>query len=69
MFGDILKVTPSFKVVGDIALMIVSQGLTRSNTEDLNLDLAFFDSVVDTLRGNLGQHSGGFPETLVKKRC
>ncbi|MDA8578109.1 pyruvate carboxylase [Rhodobacteraceae bacterium] len=67
MFGDIVKVTPSSKVVGDMALMMVSQGLTRSNVEDPNLDLAFPDSVVDMLRGNLGQPPGGFPEALVNK--
>ena len=67
MFGDIVKVTPSSKVVGDMALMMVSQGLTRSDVEDPNLDLAFPDSVVDMLRGNLGQPPGGFPEALVNK--
>ena len=67
MFGDIVKVTPSSKVVGDMALMMVSQGLTRKQVEDPTVDLSFPDSVVDMMRGNLGQPEGGFPEHIVKK--
>jgi len=67
MFGDIVKVTPSSKVVGDMALMMVSQGLTRADVEDPHTDVAFPDSVVDMMRGNLGQPPGGFPETIIKK--
>ncbi|MEY8840712.1 pyruvate carboxylase, partial [Cribrihabitans sp. XS_ASV171] len=67
MFGDIVKVTPSSKVVGDMALMMVSQGLTREQVEDPSTDVAFPDSVIDMMRGNLGQPPGGFPEKIVKK--
>ena len=67
MFGDIVKVTPSSKVVGDMALMMVSQGLTRTDVEDPKTDVAFPDSVIDMMRGNLGQPPGGFPEGIVKK--
>jgi len=67
MFGDIVKVTPSSKVVGDMALMMVAQGLTREDVEDPETDIAFPDSVVDMLRGNLGQPPGGFPDWVVKK--
>ncbi|MDA5093834.1 pyruvate carboxylase [Aliiroseovarius sp. KMU-50] len=67
MFGDIVKVTPSSKVVGDMALMMVSQNLTRDEVEDPDHDVAFPDSVVDMMRGNLGQPPGGFPESIVKK--
>ncbi|AUM74151.1 pyruvate carboxylase [Paracoccus jeotgali] len=67
MFGDIVKVTPSSKVVGDMALMMVSQGLTRAQVEDPQVDLSFPDSVVDMMRGNLGQPPGGWPETLQRK--
>ncbi|WP_170598506.1 pyruvate carboxylase [Ruegeria arenilitoris] len=67
MFGDIVKVTPSSKVVGDMALMMVSQGLTRQQVEDPSTDVAFPDSVIDMMRGNLGQPPGGFPETIVTK--
>ncbi|MEM9967746.1 MAG: pyruvate carboxylase [Pseudomonadota bacterium] len=67
MFGDIVKVTPSSKVVGDMALMMVSQGLTRADVEDPKTEVAFPDSVIDMMRGNLGQPPGGFPEGIVKK--
>ncbi len=67
MFGDIVKVTPSSKVVGDMALMMVSQGLTRADVEDAETDVAFPDSVVDMMRGNLGQPPGGFPPEIVAK--
>jgi pyruvate carboxylase len=67
MFGDIVKVTPSSKVVGDMALMMVAQGLTRAQVEDPNTDVAFPDSVVDMLKGNLGQPHGGWPDGILKK--
>jgi pyruvate carboxylase len=67
MFGDIVKVTPSSKVVGDMALMMVSQGLTRADVENPDKDMSFPDSVIDMMRGNLGQPPGGFPQGIVKK--
>ncbi len=67
MFGDIVKVTPSSKVVGDMALMMVSQNLTRDDVEDPQTDVAFPDSVIDMMRGNLGQPPGGFPDAIVAK--
>ncbi|MEO0380209.1 MAG: biotin/lipoyl-containing protein, partial [Pseudomonadota bacterium] len=67
MFGDIVKVTPSSKVVGDMALMMVSQGLTRTEVEDPGKDVAFPDSVIDMMRGNLGQPPGGFPVEIQSK--
>ncbi len=67
MFGDIVKVTPSSKVVGDMALMMVSQGLTRDEVENPKTDVSFPDSVVDMMRGNLGQPPGGFPAGIVTK--
>ncbi|MCE8537372.1 pyruvate carboxylase [Ruegeria pomeroyi] len=67
MFGDIVKVTPSSKVVGDMALMMVSQGLTRAQVEDPKTDVAFPDSVIDMMRGNLGQPPGGFPTAILSK--
>ncbi|MCW4113401.1 pyruvate carboxylase [Aurantimonas sp. MSK8Z-1] len=67
MFGDIVKVTPSSKVVGDMALMMVSQDLTVADVEDPQRDLAFPDSVVSMLRGDLGQPPGGWPEGIQKK--
>lgn len=67
MFGDIVKVTPSSKVVGDMALMMVAQNLNRDDVENPKTDVAFPESVVDMLRGNLGQPPGGFPKHIVKK--
>ncbi|WP_299885686.1 pyruvate carboxylase [uncultured Ruegeria sp.] len=67
MFGDIVKVTPSSKVVGDMALMMVSQGLTRAEVESPDTDVAFPDSVLDMMRGNLGQPPGGFPDVIIQK--
>ena len=67
MFGDIVKVTPSSKVVGDMALMMVAQGLSRAQVEDPAVEVAFPDSVVDMMRGNLGQPPGGWPEALQRK--
>lgn len=67
MFGDIVKVTPSSKVVGDMALMMVSQGLSRAQVEDPATEVAFPDSVVDMMRGNLGQPPGGWPAAIQNK--
>ncbi|MFT5865018.1 MAG: pyruvate carboxylase [Gammaproteobacteria bacterium] len=67
MFGDIVKVTPSSKVVGDMALMMVSQNLTRAQVEDAATDVVFPDSVVDMMKGALGQPPGGWPKAIQKK--
>jgi pyruvate carboxylase len=67
MFGDIVKVTPSSKVVGDMALVMVAQGLTRAQVEDPDVEVAFPDSVIDMLHGNLGQPPGGWPPALQAK--
>jgi len=73
MFGDIVKVTPSSKVVGDMALMMISQDLTVADVENPAKDIAFPDSVVSMLKGDLGQppsspgEMGGWPEALQKK--
>ncbi|PIE18306.1 MAG: pyruvate carboxylase [Proteobacteria bacterium] len=67
MFGDIVKVTPSSKVVGDMALMMVSQNLTRAQVEDPEVDVAFPESVVDMMRGSLGQPPGGWPKGIQAK--
>lgn len=67
MFGDIVKVTPSSKVVGDMALMMVSQNLTRAQVEDKATDVVFPDSVIDMMKGSLGQPPGGWPAAIQKK--
>ncbi len=67
LFGDIVKVTPSSKVVGDMALLMISQGLTKEEVQDPKIKVTFPESVLDMLRGNLGQPPGGFPKSIVKK--
>ncbi|MCV3734856.1 pyruvate carboxylase [Rhizobium sp. TRM96647] len=67
MFGDIVKVTPSSKVVGDMALMMVSQDLTVADVEDPAKDVSFPESVVSMLKGDLGQPPGGWPKALQEK--
>lgn len=67
MFGDIVKVTPTSKVVGDMAIFMVTNDLTRDDVLDPSRDIAFPQSVIDLFRGDLGQPHGGFPETLQAK--
>ena len=67
LFGDIVKVTPSSKVVGDMALMMVSQGLTPADVLDPEREVAFPASVVEMLHGDLGQPPGGWPPALQAK--
>jgi pyruvate carboxylase len=67
LFGDIVKVTPSSKVVGDMALMMVSQGITPQEVVAPDRDIAFPASVVEMLHGDLGQPPGGWPHALQTK--
>ncbi len=67
LFGDIIKVTPSSKVVGDMALMMVAQDFTAAEVLDPNIEVNFPTSVIEMLRGDLGQPPGGWPEGLQKK--
>ena len=67
MFGDIIKVTPTSKVVGDLALVMVSGGLTRADVEDIDREIAFPESVIGLFRGEIGRMPGGFPEALSRK--
>ncbi|MDH3401521.1 MAG: pyruvate carboxylase, partial [Chromatiales bacterium] len=67
MFGDIVKVTPSSKVVGDLAILMVTSGITREQIEDPATEVPFPQSVVQLFSGELGQPYGGFPAELQKK--
>jgi len=67
MFGNIVKVTPSSKVVGDLAIMMVSSGLTKEQVEDPTFEVAFPESVVQMMRGDLGRPEGGWPPGIQKK--
>ncbi|PYT32399.1 MAG: pyruvate carboxylase [Acidobacteria bacterium] len=67
-FGDIVKVTPSSKVVGDMALFLVTHGMTMEQFERLGPDhhLAIPNSVVEMFSGVLGTPEGGWPKKLQK---
>ncbi len=67
LFGDIVKVTPSSKVVGDMALAMVSAGLTPADVADPACEISFPESVVGMFRGELGQPPGGWPKALQRK--
>ncbi len=64
MFGDIVKVTPSSKVVGDMALYMVQNNLTEDDVYERGESLDFPDSVVELFQGYLGQPYQGFPKEL-----
>jgi len=66
LFGDIIKVTPSSKVVGDMALFMTSNHLTVDDIMNPDRGLSFPDSVIGFFKGNLGQPFGGFPKELQK---
>ncbi|HJO73159.1 MAG TPA: pyruvate carboxylase [Rhodospirillales bacterium] len=67
LFGDIVKVTPTSKVVGDMALYMVSSGLTPEDVLNPEREIAFPESAIAMLRGDVGQPPGGWPEALSKK--
>ncbi|MGC6459958.1 MAG: pyruvate carboxylase [Akkermansiaceae bacterium] len=68
LFGDIVKVTPSSKVVGDMTMLLVTQGLKADDLlEDDAPTLDFPESVIDMLGGGLGQPDGGWPKEIQKR--
>ena len=67
MFGDIVKVTPTSKVVGDMALYMVTNDLTPEDVCDADREIAFPESVVAFFHGDVGQPYGGFPKDLQRK--
>ncbi|WP_118974515.1 pyruvate carboxylase [Taibaiella koreensis] len=66
LFGDIVKVTPSSKVVGDMALFMTANALTAEDVLNESKNLSFPASVVGFFKGELGVPYGGFPEKLRK---
>lgn len=64
MFGDIVKVTPSSKVVGDMALFMVQNDLSEDDVLTKGKIIDFPDSVIELFMGYLGQPAGGFPKKL-----
>ncbi len=66
MLGNIVKVTPSSKMVGDLAIFMVQNDLTPENILTKGAQLSYPDSVVSYMKGMMGQPSWGFPEELQK---
>jgi pyruvate carboxylase len=64
MFGDVIKVTPSSKIVGDMAMFMVQNNLEPEDVFARGEELTFPQSVVDFFKGMIGQPVGGFPERL-----
>ena len=62
--GDIIKVTPSSKVVGDLAIFMTKNNLTEENILKEGKNLSFPDSLVDYCKGMIGQPAGGVPKGL-----
>jgi pyruvate carboxylase len=67
LFGDIVKVTPSSKVVGDLALFMVANDLSPEDVQNPEKEISFPDSVVSMMRGELGYPADGFPKALQAK--
>ncbi|MEJ2700513.1 MAG: pyruvate carboxylase, partial [Desulfuromonadales bacterium] len=66
MFGDLVKVTPSSKIVGDMAMFMVQNNLQPEDVFERGNELTFPQGVVDFFKGMIGQPYGGFPEELQK---
>ena len=66
MLGDIVKVTPSSKVVGDLAIFMVQNDLTPENIVEKGANIDFPDSTVSYFEGMMGQPEGGFPQAIQK---
>ncbi len=67
LFGDIVKVTPTSKVVGDMAILMVANDLTADDVANPAREVAFPESVVSLFRGELGFPPDGFPPVLSRK--
>jgi len=67
LFGDIIKVTPTSKVVGDMTLFMLANNLTPEDILDPKRELSFPESVVEFFEGKLGQPPGGFPKELQQR--
>ena len=67
LFGDIVKVTPTSKAVGDMALFLISQDMQARDVLDTNREVSYPQSVLDLLGGRMGQNPGGFPADVQAK--
>ena len=66
LLGDIVKVTPSSKCVGDLAIFLITKGVKPSDLTNLPPETGFPESVIDLMSGNLGQPTGGWPKDIQK---
>lgn len=66
LFGNLIKVTPSSKVVGDMAMFMTTNNLSKEDVYSKGQSLSFPDSVKALMRGDLGQIDGGFPKDIQK---
>jgi len=66
LFGGVVKVTPSSKVVGDMAMFMTSNGYSKEDILTKGEDISFPDSVINFFKGEIGQPHGGFPADLQK---
>ena len=66
ILGNLIKVTPSSKVVGDLAIFMLKNDLDQDNILTAGAGLSYPDSVVDFFKGMMGQPEGGFPKELQK---
>ena len=66
LLGDIVKVTPSSKCVGDLAIFLITKGVKPSDLTNLPPETGFPESVIDLMSGNLGQPTGGWPKNIQK---
>ncbi len=67
LFGDIVKVTPSSKIVGDMALYMIANDLSKKDIIDPKKEISFPESVIEFFKGEIGIPHGGFPKELQKK--
>ena len=67
LFGDIVKVTPSSKIVGDMALYMIANDLTKEDVLDPKKEISFPASVIEFFKGEIGTPHQGFPKELQKK--
>lgn len=67
LLGDIVKVTPTSKAVGDLALFLISNGMSADDVLSSRRELAFPQSVVDLVSGRMGQAPGGFPQEVQER--
>ncbi|MEZ5325946.1 MAG: pyruvate carboxylase [Verrucomicrobiales bacterium] len=66
LFGDIVKVTPSSKVVGDMTMFLIAKGISPENVVNMPKNTSWPESVIDMLMGGLGQPMGGWPKDVQK---